>query len=172
MVVVKLENLSKKFRDVIAVDNLNLEIKDKEFFVFLGPSGSGKSTTLNMIAGLEEPTSGYIYFDGQIVNDIPPEKRDVAMVFQTFALYPHLNAFENIAFPLKVRKYPKDEIKNKVYEIVKEKERGTYLAEISRLTGYNRHTVKKALLVLAKEGKIVLQKRGNLIYAYAGGEKG
>jgi len=117
MVVVKLENLSKKFRDVIAVDNLNLEIKDKEFFVFLGPSGSGKSTTLNMIAGLEEPTSGYIYFDGQIVNDIPPEKRDVAMVFQTFALYPHLNAFENIAFPLKVRKYPKDEIKNKVIQV-------------------------------------------------------
>jgi multiple sugar transport system ATP-binding protein len=117
MVVVKLENLTKRFRDVVAVDNVNLEIKDKEFFAILGPSGSGKSTMLNMIAGLEEPTSGYIYFDGQIVNDIPPEKRDVAMVFQTFALYPHLNAFENIAFPLRVRKYPKDEIKNKVIEV-------------------------------------------------------
>ncbi|MEM4206803.1 MAG: ABC transporter ATP-binding protein, partial [Nitrososphaerota archaeon] len=102
MVVVRLENLTKKFRDLVAVDNVSLEIRDKEFFVFLGPSGSGKSTTLNMIAGLEEPTSGYIYFDDQVVNDIPPEKRDVAMVFQTFALYPHLTAFDNIAFPLKV----------------------------------------------------------------------
>ncbi len=117
MVVVKLENLTKKFRDLVAVDNVSLEIKDKEFFVFLGPSGSGKSTTLNMIAGLEEPTSGYIYFDGQVVNDVPPEKRDVAMVFQTFALYPHLNAFDNIAFPLKVRKYPKNEIRNKVIQV-------------------------------------------------------
>ncbi len=117
MVVVRLENLTKKFRDIVAVDNVSLEIKDKEFFVFLGPSGSGKSTTLNMIAGLEEPTSGYIYFDGQVVNDIPPEKRDVAMVFQTFALYPHLNAFDNIAFPLKVRKYPKNEIRNKVIQV-------------------------------------------------------
>ncbi len=117
MVVVRLENLTKKFRDIVAVNNVNLEIKDKEFFVFLGPSGSGKSTTLNMIAGLEEPTSGYIYFDDQVVNDIPPEKRDVAMVFQTFALYPHLNAFDNIAFPLKVRKYPKNEIRNKVMQV-------------------------------------------------------
>ncbi|MEM0382278.1 MAG: ABC transporter ATP-binding protein [Nitrososphaerota archaeon] len=117
MVVVRLENLTKKFRDLVAVDNINLEIRDKEFFVFLGPSGSGKSTTLNMIAGLEEPTSGYIYFDDQVVNDIPPEKRDVAMVFQTFALYPHLNAFDNIAFPLKVRKYPKEEIRNKVLQV-------------------------------------------------------
>lgn len=124
MVVVRLENLTKKFRDVVAVDNVTLEIKDKEFFVFLGPSGSGKSTTLNMIAGLEEPTSGYIYFDDQVVNDIPPEKRDVAMVFQTFALYPHLNAFENIAFPLKVRKYPKDEISRKVIQV----------AEVLRIT--------------------------------------
>ncbi|MEM3807878.1 MAG: ABC transporter ATP-binding protein [Nitrososphaerota archaeon] len=117
MVVVRLENLTKKFRDLVAVDNVSLEIRDKEFFVFLGPSGSGKSTTLNMIAGLEEPTSGYIYFDDQVVNDIPPEKRDVAMVFQTFALYPHLNAFDNIAFPLKVRKYPKEEIRNKVLQV-------------------------------------------------------
>lgn len=117
MVVVRLENLTKKFRDIIAVDNVSLEIKDKEFFVFLGPSGSGKSTTLNMIAGLEEPTSGYIYFDGRIVNDVPPEKRDVAMVFQTFALYPHLNAFDNIAFPLRVRKFPKNEIRNKVIQV-------------------------------------------------------
>ena len=119
MVSVRLVNLSKRFRDVVAVDNVNLEIKDREFFILLGPSGAGKSTVLNLIAGLETPTSGYIYFDDKLMNDLPPEKRDVAMVFQTYALYPHMNAFDNIAFPLKVRKYPKDEIKRRVYEVAK-----------------------------------------------------
>ncbi|MEM4416994.1 MAG: ATP-binding cassette domain-containing protein, partial [Nitrososphaerota archaeon] len=88
MVSVRLENLTKYYRNLLAVDNVSLEIRDREFFILLGPSGCGKSTTLNMIAGLEEPTSGKIYFDGVLVNDVPPEKRDVAMVFQSFALYP------------------------------------------------------------------------------------
>ncbi|HDD39643.1 MAG TPA: ABC transporter ATP-binding protein, partial [Nitrososphaeria archaeon] len=106
MVSVRLENIVKKFRDVVAVNGVSLEIKDKEFFVLLGPSGSGKSTILNIVAGLEPPTSGDVYFDDDLVTHLPPEKRDVAMVFQTYALYPHMTAFDNIAFPLRVRKYP------------------------------------------------------------------
>lgn len=116
MVKVKLENVTKVF-DTVAVNNVNFEVQDKELFILLGPSGCGKSTTLNMIAGLEQVTSGSIYFDDKIVNDIPPEKRDVAMVFQTFALYPNLSAFDNIAFPLRVRKYSKEEIRKKVLEV-------------------------------------------------------
>ena len=116
MVEVTLENVMKKFGDTVAVNNVNLKIKDKEFFTLLGPSGCGKTTTLNLIAGLEEVTSGKIYFDDELVNDVPPEKRDVAMVFQTYALYPTLTAFDNIAFPLRVRKLPKSEIKKKVME--------------------------------------------------------
>jgi len=116
VVSVRLENLTKTFRSNVAVDNINLEVKDREFFVLLGPSGCGKSTTLNMIAGLEKPTSGNIYFDDELVNDIPPEKRDVAMVFQSFALYPTMNVFQNIAFPLTLRKLPKEEIRRRVKE--------------------------------------------------------
>ena len=114
MVKVLLEKLTKKFGSALAVDGIDLEIRDKEFFVLLGPSGCGKTTTLNMIAGLEPITSGNIYFDGTLVNDIPPEKRDVAMVFQSYALYPQMNAFDNIAFPLKIRKLSTSEIKSRV----------------------------------------------------------
>jgi len=117
MVRVVLENVTKKFGDIIAVDNLSLEIKDKEFFILLGPSGCGKTTVLNLIAGLETLTNGNIYFDGEKVNDLPPEKRDVAMVFQSYALYPTMNVYENIAFPLKIRKVPISEIKKKVEEV-------------------------------------------------------
>ncbi len=116
MVSVRLENVTKKFGDTIAVNGVNLEVKDKEFFVLLGPSGCGKSTTLNMIAGLETVTSGYIYFDDRLVNDIPPEKRDVAMVFQSFALYPTMSVFDNIAFPLRVKRYSKSKIRQRVRE--------------------------------------------------------
>ncbi len=108
------ENVTKFYGPVKAVDNLNLEIKDKEFLVLLGPSGCGKTTTLNMIAGLEELSKGDIYFDEQIVNFMPPHIRDVAMVFQSYALYPHKNVFENIAFGLKMRKYDKAEIGRRV----------------------------------------------------------
>ena len=114
MVKVVLEKLTKKFGTTLAVDGIDLEIYDKEFFVLLGPSGCGKTTTLNMVAGLEPITSGNIYFDGALVNDRPPEKRDVAMVFQTYALYPQMNAFDNMAFPLKIRKLSTSEIKSRV----------------------------------------------------------
>ena len=116
MVGVTLKNVTKKFRKVVAVDNINVKIKDKEFHVLLGPSGCGKSTILNMIAGLETPTEGEIYFDNDIVNDVNPEKRDVAMVFQSYALYPHMKVFDVIAFSLKIRKTPKPEIKKMVTE--------------------------------------------------------
>lgn len=116
MVTVTLEDVTKKFGETLAVDKLSLEIKDKEFFALLGPSGCGKTTTLNMIAGLEEVTSGRIYFDDELINDVPPEKRDIAMVFQTYALYPTLKAYENVAFPLRIRKLPKEEIRKKVKE--------------------------------------------------------
>jgi ABC-type sugar transport system ATPase subunit len=116
LVSIKLENVTKKFGDVIAVDNLNLEIEDKCFVSLLGPSGCGKTTTLRMIAGVEKPTSGTIYFDDTPVNDLPPKDRDVAMVFQFYVMYPGMNAFDQIAFPLKVRKLPRDEIVKRVKE--------------------------------------------------------
>lgn len=112
---VKLENVRKTFEpNVTVVHDVNLVIPDKEFIVLVGPSGCGKSTTLRMIAGLEEITSGTISIDEKIVNDIPPKDRDIAMVFQNYALYPHMNVFENLAFGLKLRKYDKDEIKKRV----------------------------------------------------------
>jgi len=114
MVKIVFEDVVKKFGEVTAVDHLHLEIRDKEFFTLLGPSGGGKSTILNILAGLERVTSGNIYFDDLIVNDIPPEKRDVAMVFQSYALYPHMNVFDNIAFSLKIRKLARSEINKRV----------------------------------------------------------
>jgi len=100
----------------VALKNLDLEIADKEFLVLLGPSGCGKSTTLNMIAGLEDVTEGNLYFDQEVMNVVPPHKRDVAMVFQSYALYPNKTVYENIAFGLKMRKYPKDEIDRRVLD--------------------------------------------------------
>ena len=110
-----LENVYKIYPgDVIAVDDANLEIEDQEFVVLVGPSGCGKSTTLRMIAGLEEITKGNIYIDGKMVNDVPPKDRDIAMVFQNYALYPHMTVYKNMAFGLKLRRYPKAEIDQRV----------------------------------------------------------
>ena len=105
--------------DVTAVKDFNLEIEDKEFIVFVGPSGCGKSTTLRMIAGLEEISKGEIYIGDKLVNDVAPKDRDIAMVFQNYALYPHMTVYENMAFGLKLRKMPKDEIKQKVTDVAK-----------------------------------------------------
>ncbi len=107
-------NLTITDEGVVAVHDFNLEIKDKEFIVLVGPSGCGKSTTLRMVAGLEEITDGELYIGGQLMNDVAPKDRDIAMVFQNYALYPHMTVWENIAFPLKLRKVPKDEIDKKV----------------------------------------------------------
>ncbi len=117
MAEVVLKNINKVFdKDVVAVENANIEIKDKEFVVLVGPSGCGKSTTLRMVAGLEEITSGEIYIDGELVNDVAPKDRDIAMVFQNYALYPHMSVYQNMAFGLKLRKYPKEEIEARVQE--------------------------------------------------------
>ncbi|HEL3623770.1 TPA: ATP-binding cassette domain-containing protein, partial [Clostridioides difficile] len=115
-----LKNISKLYSNGFnAVKNINIDIKDKEFIVLVGPSGCGKSTTLRMIAGLEEISEGELYIGDKLVNDIEPKDRDIAMVFQNYALYPHLSVYENMAFALKLRKLPKDEIDKKVKEAAK-----------------------------------------------------
>ena len=112
----KKNNLKVTEAGVIAVDDFNLEIADKEFIVLVGPSGCGKSTTLRMVAGLEDITSGELVIDGKVVNDVAPKDRDIAMVFQRYALYPHKTVYENMAFSLRLKKLPKDEIDRKVRE--------------------------------------------------------
>ncbi len=120
MAGLKLNGIYKKYPGgVVAVSNFCLTIKDKEFIVLVGPSGCGKSTTLRMIAGLEEITDGELFIDDKLVNDIPPKDRDIAMVFQNYALYPHMTVFENMAFGLRLRKTPKEEIKRRVEEAAK-----------------------------------------------------
>jgi len=116
MARIRFDAVTKRYGGVIAVDGLDLEIRDREFLVLLGPSGCGKTTTLNMIAGLEELTAGDIYFDDEIVTFVPPHKRDVAMVFQSYALYPHKNVRDNIAFGLKMRGHSRAEIAARVHD--------------------------------------------------------
>ena len=118
MASVKLTNVKKVYdKKVVAVHDFNLDIKDKEFVVFVGPSGCGKSTTLRMIAGLEEISEGTVEIDGVVVNDLQPKDRDIAMVFQNYALYPHLTVFENMAFSLRLKKVPNDEVFRRVTEV-------------------------------------------------------
>jgi len=127
MANVKLTNVKKIYdNNVVAVHDFNLEIKDKEFVVFVGPSGCGKSTTLRMIAGLEEISDGTLEIDGEVVNDLQPKDRNIAMVFQNYALYPHMTVYDNIAFSLRLQKVPEDEIYNRV----------TNAAEILGITDY------------------------------------
>lgn len=116
MAKVVFKNVTRRFDDLEVVKNINLEIEDKEFFVLVGPSGCGKSTTLRMLAGLEQVDSGDIWIDNRWVNDVPPKDRDIAMVFQNYALYPHMTAYQNMAFGLKLRKHSKSEIDQRVRE--------------------------------------------------------
>ncbi len=116
MAKVTLETVSKNFGRVEAVKDFSLEVEDREFLVLLGPSGCGKTTTLRMVAGLEELTAGNIYIGDDLVNDMPPRDRDIAMVFQDYALYPHMTVYQNMGFGLKLRKHPKDEIDQRVKE--------------------------------------------------------
>jgi multiple sugar transport system ATP-binding protein len=114
------EHVSKRWGDVVAVRDLNIEIPDKEFLVFVGPSGCGKSTSLRMLAGLEEISEGTIYIADRVVNDVPPKDRDIAMVFQSYALYPHMSVYDNMAFGLKLRKVPRTEIERRVRQAASE----------------------------------------------------
>ncbi len=114
---VQLKNVCKKYPNGYeAVKDFNLDIQDKEFIIFVGPSGCGKSTTLRMVAGLEDISSGELIIDGKVMNDVEPKDRDIAMVFQSYALYPHMSVYDNMAFSLKLKKVPKDEIDKKVRE--------------------------------------------------------
>ncbi|HEY3266820.1 MAG TPA: sn-glycerol-3-phosphate ABC transporter ATP-binding protein UgpC [Armatimonadota bacterium] len=117
MAQVTLKALTKSFKNIVAVNSMDLEVRDGEFMVFVGPSGCGKTTALRMIAGLEEPTDGEILIGDRLVNDVSPKDRDIAMVFQNYALYPHMSVYDNMAFGLKLRKVPKGEIKSRVDEV-------------------------------------------------------
>ena len=149
MAKVVIEHLTKHFGEVVAVDNLTLEIVDREFLTLLGPSGCGKTTTLNIIAGLEDPTSGRVFFDDDEVTNVPPERRDIAMVFQTYALYPHMRVYDNIAFGLRMRRTPADEIEQLVQQAAKAMEIDHLLKRKPReLSGGQRQRVALARAIV------------------------
>ena len=142
MARIRFDGVSKRYGDVIAVRALNLDIRDREFVVLLGPSGCGKSTTLNMIAGLEEASEGELWFDDEVVNHIPPHHRDVAMVFQSYALYPHKSVYENIAFGLRMRGMAAAELDRRVQEAASKLELAGLLGRRpSQLSGGQRQRV-------------------------------
>jgi multiple sugar transport system ATP-binding protein len=142
MARVLIRNLSKKFGEVLVVKDVTLEIRDKEFLVIVGPSGCGKTTTLRMVAGLESITSGQILIGDTVVNELPPMDRDIAMVFQNYALYPHMSVYDNIAFGLKMRRFSKLEISQRVQEVAEILGIGDYLKRKPRqLSGGQRQRV-------------------------------
>ena len=130
-VIVKLEDIVVVYDDEIVLKSINLDINDKEFITLLGPSGCGKTTTLRIIGGFAKPTSGNVFFDGKLINDVPPYKRQVNTVFQKYALFPHMNVYENIAFGLRLKKKPESEIKKRVIEML----------ELVNLSGYGSRNV-------------------------------
>ena len=131
--VIELRGVTKQFDGETVLDSLDLDIYDNEFLTLLGPSGCGKTTTLRMIGGFETPDQGDILFLGERINDIPPHKRNINTVFQRYALFPHLNVFENVAFPLREQKLPRDEIEQKVNEML----------ALVKLTGFERRNVTR-----------------------------
>jgi len=156
MAGVTYEHVTKQFGDVVAVNDLDIEVADKEFLVLLGPSGCGKTTALRLLAGLEELTEGNIYIGGQVVNDIPPKDRDIAMVFQSYALYPHMSVYDNMAFGLKLRKTPKDEIDRRVKEAARILKIGELLArKPKQLSGGQRQRVAVGRAIV-REPKVFL----------------
>ena len=157
MARVRLKNLTKHFGDVVAVDDVTLDIADREFLTLLGPSGCGKTTLLNMIAGLESPTTGEVWFDDRNVTAIPPERRDIAMVFQTYALYPHMSVFDNVAFGLKMRGVPAEERKRLVLAAAKTMEIELLLDRKPRaLSGGQRQRVALARAIVRDPGVFLL----------------
>lgn len=153
---IRLENLSKSYKNILAVNKLNLTINDGELVSLLGPSGCGKSTTLSMIAGLEKATEGNIYFDEENVSDVEPEKRGIGMVFQSYALYPHMTVMENIMFPLKMMKRNKKNSRNKVIEVAKTLHLDDYMdRKPGELSGGQQQRVAIARAII-KEPKILL----------------
>ena len=157
MAELSLQHVDKIYdNNVQAVFDFNLEVKDKEFIVFVGPSGCGKSTTLRMIAGLEEISAGDFYIDGKRMNDVEPKDRDIAMVFQSYALYPHMSVYENMAFGLKLRKYSKEEIDKRVHEAARILEIEPYLDRKPKaLSGGQRQRINVAR-ALAMNPKVIV----------------
>jgi multiple sugar transport system ATP-binding protein len=154
---VRLEKIHKRFGDVVAVRELNLEIENQDFVILLGPSGCGKSTTLEIIAGLEEQTSGHVYFDDKLVDQVPPNKRNVAMVFQSYALYPNMTVAENIGFSLKLRKVSKTEREERVKKIAQTLGIGDLLHRKSReLSGGQRQRVALGRALIRNPGVFLL----------------
>lgn len=157
MVHITLDHLSRKFGPVVAVDQVNLELPDGAFAVLLGPSGCGKTTTLNMIAGLEEVTSGRILFDGEEVQHRPPHKRDIAMVFQSYALYPNRSVRDNIGFPLRMAKVPKSEIASRVADVASRLEIADLLDRFPRaLSGGQQQRVALARAIVRRPRAFLL----------------
>ncbi|MBK8575796.1 MAG: ATP-binding cassette domain-containing protein [Elusimicrobia bacterium] len=151
MARVVLKNITKTIGEHLIVKNLSLDIPDKEFFILVGPSGCGKSTTLRMIAGLEEITSGEILIDGRVVNHVRPKDRDIAMVFQNYALYPHMSVYENMAFGLKLRGYARSEIHQRVKEAADILTLGSYLERKPKaLSGGQRQRVAVGRAIVRK----------------------
>jgi iron(III) transport system ATP-binding protein len=164
MASIKIENVQKAFGKVVAVDHLNLEINDGEFFTFLGPSGCGKTTTLRMIAGFYYPTKGVVRFGDKDMTRVPPEKRNTGMVFQNYALFPHMTVFENVAFGLKVRKMASSEVKTRVHEVLRKVRLEQYAdRQVSQLSGGQQQRVALArALVIEPEILLLDEPLSNL----------
>ena len=154
--ILELKNITKTFDDEVILDNMNLYIRDKEFLTLLGPSGCGKTTTLRIIAGFETPSSGNVFFEGKDISSIPPYERNINTVFQNYALFPHLNVYDNIAFGLKIKKMDKSTINNKVLEVLRLVNlKGFENRKIHRLSGGQQQRVAIAR-ALVNEPKILL----------------
>ncbi len=155
--IIDLKNISVAFDGETIIDNMNLYIRDKEFITFLGPSGCGKTTTLRIIAGFQEPDSGDVIFDGKIINGVPPHKRQLNTIFQRYALFPHLNVYENIAFGLRLKKTPEKEIKDAVTEMLALVNlRGFERRNISSLSGGQQQRVAIARALVVKPRVLLL----------------
>ena len=154
--ILELKNITKTFDNEVILDNMNLYIRDKEFLTLLGPSGCGKTTTLRIIAGFETPSSGNVFFEGKDISSIPPYERNINTVFQNYALFPHLNVYDNIAFGLKIKKMDKSTINNKVLEVLRLVNlKGFENRKIHRLSGGQQQRVAIAR-ALVNEPKILL----------------
>ncbi len=155
-VIIKLQNISKKFEDDVILDDISLSIKDKEFMTFLGPSGCGKTTTLRIIAGFLESDSGQVLFEGKDINNLPPHKRQVNTIFQRYALFPHLNVYDNIAFGLRIKKMKEKDISKKVHEMLELVNlKGFQKRNIASLSGGQQQRVAIAR-ALAVEPRVLL----------------
>jgi ABC-type sugar transport system ATPase subunit len=156
LAVIKLESIHKTFDEVSVIKGVDIEINDGEFVVFVGPSGSGKTTLLRMIAGLEDISSGLLKIDGEEMNDVPPSKRELAMVFQSYALYPHMNVFDNLAFGLKLLKVDKMEIQSRVEKVAEILQIEKYLERLpKKLSGGQRQRVAIGRAII-REPKVFL----------------